>query len=68
MVIYKTINLINGKIYVGKDTKNNSNYYGSGTILLLAIKKYGKENFEKTILENCSNENELNLKEIYCNN
>lgn len=30
MVIYKTTNLTNGKIYVGKDEKNNSSYLGSG--------------------------------------
>ena len=33
MIIYKTINLLNGKVYVGKDEKNNPNYYGSGKIL-----------------------------------
>ena len=41
MIVYKTTNLINGKIYIGKDMKNNPNYLGSGTILRRAIKKYG---------------------------
>lgn len=50
MIIYKTTNTINGKIYVGLDTKNNPNYLGSGKILKLAIKKYGKENFKKQII------------------
>lgn len=50
IVIYKTTNLINNKIYVGKDSHNDSNYFGSGTILVKAIKKYGKENFKKEIL------------------
>lgn len=65
MVIYKTINLINGKYYVGKDEKNNPEYLGSGLLLNKAIKKYGKENFKKEILEICVNRKELNEREIY---
>jgi hypothetical protein len=64
MIIYKTTNLINGKIYIGKDVKNNSNYYGSGKILKQAIKKYGKENFKKEILVECFSKSELELEEI----
>ena len=41
MVIYKTTNLLNGKYYIGKDEKNNSDYLGSGKILKLAINKNG---------------------------
>jgi len=55
-VIYKTINLVNNKIYVGRDKHNNPNYIGSGVLLHLAIKKYGKENFQKEILEECEND------------
>lgn len=51
MIIYKTTNKINGKIYVGKDLHNNQDYLGSGKKLKHAIKKYGKENFSKEILE-----------------
>jgi group I intron endonuclease len=65
MVIYKITNLINGKIYVGQDRKNNPNYFGSGKILKLAIKKDGKENFKKEILEYCISPDDLNTKEIY---
>lgn len=65
MIIYKTTNLINGKIYVGKDAKNNPNYLGSGNLIKLAIIKYGKENFKKEILEICVDDNELSEKEIY---
>jgi group I intron endonuclease len=65
MVIYKTTNLINGKIYIGQDKNNDPTYYGSGTILKKAIKKYGKENFKKEILENCHSSEELNDKEIF---
>ena len=55
MIIYKTTNLINNKIYIGQDSRNNPYYYGSGTIITLAIKKYGKNNFKKEILETCNN-------------
>lgn len=65
MIIYKTTNLLNGKFYVGKDAKNNPDYYGSGLILNKAIKKYGKENFKKEILEVCSSKTELNDREKY---
>lgn len=65
MVIYKTTNLINGKIYIGQDSRNNPNYYGSGKVLKSAISKYGKENFQKEILEYCATKDELNEREIY---
>jgi group I intron endonuclease len=51
MIIYKTTNLLNGKWYVGRDSKNNPDYLGSGTALKRAIVKYGRENFKKEILE-----------------
>ena len=65
MVIYKTTNLINSKYYIGKDEKNNPDYLGSGLLLNRAIKKHGRENFKKEILETCTNRTELNEKEIY---
>ena len=54
MVIYKTTNLVNGKQYIGRDSHNNPNYLGSGPLLKKAIKKYGKENFKKEVIEECS--------------
>ncbi len=65
MIIYKTTNLIDGKFYVGKDTKNNPKYLGSGLFLNRAIKKYGREHFEKIILEECQSIEELNNRERY---
>lgn len=65
MIIYLTTNLINNKIYVGQDSYDNPNYYGSGKILNRAIKKYGKNNFKKEILQRCKNPQELNEAEIY---
>lgn len=64
MLIYKTINLLNNKFYVGKDCNNNPYYLGSGLYLLKAIKKYGRRNFKKEILEFCDLDN-INQREIY---
>jgi hypothetical protein len=65
MVIYKTTNLANGKIYIGQDSKNDKNYLGSGKTLFKAIKKYGKENFKKEILEECLSKKQLDEREKF---
>ncbi len=65
MVIYKTTNLVNGKFYIGQDSNNNSDYLGSGLRLKRSIKKYGKDNFVKEILEFCETKDELNIRERY---
>jgi hypothetical protein len=65
MQIYKITNLVNGKIYIGQHSKNNKNYLGSGKILKQAIKKYGKENFNKDIIQNCNTKKELDRLEIF---
>lgn len=62
--IYMTINLINGKKYIGKHKGElNDSYLGSGILLLRAIKKYGKENFKKEILYISKDEKENSIKE-----
>lgn len=65
--VYITKNLINGKLYVGQKsfTPDWKKYLGSGTALKLAIKKYGKQNFKKTILCYAENEEELNQLEYF---
>lgn len=52
-ILYETTNLINNKKYIGvhKTIDLNDGYLGSGIYLRNAIKKYGKENFKKVILD-----------------
>ena len=62
--IYLTTNLINNKKYIGQHTGElNDSYLGSGVHFLRAVKKYGKENFKKEILEICKTQEELDLAE-----
>ncbi len=65
--VYKTTNLINGKIYIGKHKSptHDKAYFGSGVILLNAINKYGIINFTNEIIEWCDSLEELNAREIY---
>jgi len=64
--IYKTTNKISGKIYIGKSQVKNNNYLGSGLYLKRALKKYGKENFIREIIEdNIKDPIILCEKEIY---
>jgi group I intron endonuclease len=51
MIIYKTTNLINGKWYIGQDSRDLPGYFGGGVLLKKAVKKYGRINFKKETLE-----------------
>ena len=53
MFVYRTTNLINGKIYIGQHSTNNltDGYKGSGLLISKALKKYGKTNFQFEIIE-----------------
>ena len=63
--IYLTTNLVNNKKYIGQHKgKPNDSYLGSGIHIKQAIKKYGKENFKKEVLEYANSQEELNELEI----
>ena len=65
MQIYKITNLINNKIYIGKDTTSDPNYFGSGLLIKRAISKYGINNFIKEVIDETDDYLELSKKEIY---
>lgn len=61
--IYKTT-FPNGKIYIGQTTlRINKNYFGSGHIAILAIKKYGTENLKREIIKFVDSKNKLDVWE-----
>lgn len=72
MIVYKAINIINDRIYIGQtvfsletrkykhETVGNTGYYFHN-----AIRKYGKDNFKWQILCNCESKEELYKKEKY---
>jgi len=66
--IYKTTNKLNGRIYVGQSKFNpsdNPEYLGSGYILRKAIAHYGRGNFLKEVIEECSTREQLCERERY---
>ena len=64
--LYQVTNKINNKIYVGvhKTSNLDDGYMGSGKVIKSAISKYGEQNFEKSILEFFSNEEEMFKREM----
>lgn len=64
-IVYQITNKLNGDVYIGCHvTKNpNDNYMGSGTNIGKAIKEFGRENFEKIILHNFKNVEDMLSKE-----
>lgn len=75
MVIYKLTNIVTGEIYIGK-TKNQLEkrwyqhkkdcQYGRNpnSRLYHAMRKYGADNFTKTVMAECTSLEELNAAEI----
>lgn len=68
--IYKIINKVNGKMYIGQHITDDldDGYMGSGKVIKLAIRKYGEEAFTKEWLEFAENAEDLNyLERMYVN-
>lgn len=65
--IYCIKNEINGKTYIGqhKSKDVNDNYKGSGKRLKKSFKKYGLENFTKSILAITGTKENINILEKY---
>lgn len=63
--IYKVINTINNRYYIGVHQTSDpyDSYYGSGPVIKSAIEKYGKENFIKEILFETADRDEAYSKE-----
>jgi len=63
--IYKTTNILNGKYYIGMHSTDDldDGYLGSGNRIRLAVKKHGKENFKREILEFFETRVELKIRE-----
>lgn len=63
--IYKTENLINGRLYIGQNKGSlNSNYFGSGKLLKQALKTYGKCSFRIDLLAVAYTKEQLDDYEI----
>ena len=63
--IYKTTCLLNDNYYVGMHSTSNleDGYLGSGKRLHYAIRKHGKENFKREILDFCDSKISLKRRE-----
>lgn len=65
--VYCIVNLITKRLYIGKRSSINlrESYVGSGTAIRGAVKKYGKENFARHILEYTDSPEKLRELEIF---
>ena len=69
-VIYKITNKLDGKIYVGKTARTleirmKEHLRHNETYIERALKKYGIEAFEVSVIEECDSEEKLNEREMY---
>lgn len=65
-IVYRTVNTVNGKEYIGAHTelKPNDGYLGSGDILKEAIKKYGRGTFVREELSVFDNIEDMYAREM----
>lgn len=48
--VYRWVNLVNGRMYIGSHDGSNKNYRASGVAIRKAFEKYGHENFRREFL------------------
>ena len=75
MLIYKIQNKINGKIYIGQTINSIEKRFGShikaannkknNSIIYKAIRKYGVQSFEVSVIDEAKDKETLNEKEKY---
>ena len=74
MVVYKIVNTVNGKVYIGQTIQplnirwkrhRFDAVHGSKYAIHQAIRKYGEDNFEISIIDTATTRDELDAKEIY---
>lgn len=65
--VYKTTNLINGKIYIGQHNKSSfdEKYYGSGTRMRKLINDFGISNLSNEVIAWADTPDELNELETF---
>lgn len=63
--IYVTVNNITGKRYLGLHHTWKKDYVGSGNYIRAAIRKYGKENFTRYIIDTADSYEDLCILEAY---
>lgn len=64
--VYKTTNLVNNKPYIGQHKGEfDRNYLGSGNLIKLAVKKYGRDNFAVILLGQALDKKSIDILEKY---
>ena len=63
-IVYRTTNTVTDRFYIGFHGKDNHDYLGSGIALNDAIKKYGRDKFERTTIFEGTEEECLELEEF----
>ena len=62
-ILYETTNNVNGKKYIGVHNRDDDDYLGSGNLIVKAVKRYGRQNFSRVILERFETAAEAYLRE-----
>jgi len=71
VIIYKVHNKLNGKIYIGQTSSDIKQrvcehlMIGGSPVFHKALKKYGIENFDASVIDTAENREELNEREKY---